>query len=245
MKKHFQYGNNGNAHEGAVATRLGLQGIPVSAETAAIARALEIIAETKTRAHFGRLSSAKSVLLIRRAKEDGLNITADVSAHQLHLTEMDISSFNSSCHVLPPLRSNRDKEALIQGIIDGTIDAICSDHQPHDADAKRSPFASTQVGISAVETLLPLTLKLVNEGRLDIQTAVNALCRRPAEILGLNEGSLQIGKPADICIINSEDEWQLTETDMKSRGKNTPFIDWNFIGRCQLSIINGDIKHSL
>lgn len=236
--------DNGNAHEGAVATRLGLHGIPVSAETTAIARAIELISETKVKAHIGRISAAKSVAMIARAKDDGLDITTDVSAHQLHLTEMDISSFNSSCHVLPPFRTERDKEALRRGLKDGTIDAICSDHQPHDFDAKRAPFASTQAGISALETLLPLTLKLVNEDVIDMQTAVRVLCNSPANILGINAGTLATGAPADICIINIEDVWQLTEQNMKSRGKNSPFIGWDFTGRCTYSVIDGIVKYS-
>ena len=153
----------GCAHDGPVATRLGLQGIPVSAETVAISRALELVLETGVKAHFGRLSSAHGVELIRRAKERGMDITADVSAHQLFLNEMDINSFNSMCHVMPPLRSQRDMEALRHALRDGVIDAICSDHQPHEPDAKQAPFASTQPGISALETLLPLTLRLVHE----------------------------------------------------------------------------------
>ena len=237
--------DNGNAHEGAVATRLGLSGIPVSAETTAIARVIEVISETKAKAHIGRLSAAKSVAMIKRAKEDGLDITADVSAHQLHLTEMDISSFNSSCHVLPPLRTDRDKEALKQGLIDGTIDAICSDHQPHEHDAKQAPFASTQPGISALETLLPLTLKLVNEDVIDMKTAVRVLCNSPANILGIDAGSLSVGSNADICIIDPEADWQLTDSNIKSRGKNTPFMDWDFMGRSVYTIIDGELKHSL
>jgi len=237
--------DSGNAHEGAVATRLGLSGIPASAETAAIARVIELIYETKAKAHIGRISTAKSVTMIQRAKDDGLDITADVSAHQLHLTEMDISSFNSSCHVLPPLRTERDKEALRQGLIDGTIDAICSDHQPHEHDAKHAPFASTQPGISALETLLPLTLKLVTDNVIDMQTAVRVLCNNPARILNINAGSLAAGTPADICIIDTEKMWQLTESNMKSRGKNTPFLEWEFMGRCVYNVIDGVVKHSL
>lgn len=237
--------NMGNAHEGPIATRLGLAGIPVSAETTVIAKAIELIAETDVKAHFGRISSARSVAMIRRAKQDGLNITADVSAHQLHLTEMDISSFNSLSHVLPPFRTHRDMEALRLGVADGTIDAICSDHQPHDVDAKQSPYASTQVGISALDTLLPLTLKLVNEKIFDLNTAVRVLSNAPSSILGIESGSLKAGMPADICIIDTEEEWQLNNETMQSRGKNTPFFNWDFIGRCSHSIIDGEIKYSI
>ncbi len=165
----------GCAHEGKIATRLGLKGIPVSAETIAIARALELIAETGVSAHFGRLSSAQGALMIARAKNEHLAVTADVSAHQLHLSEQDISSFNSACHVVPPLRTQRDQEALQQAVANGTIDAICSDHQPHDIDAKQAPFASTEAGISALETLLPLCLRLTQQTDLTLDDVINKI----------------------------------------------------------------------
>ena len=234
----------GCAHEGTIASRLGLKSIPVSAETVALARALEIVAETGVKAHFGRLSSAASVDMIRRAKNDGLNITADVSAHQLHLNELDISSFNSACHVLPPLRSQRDQEALQHGIADGTLDAICSDHQPHDPDAKEAPFASTEPGISALTTLLPLAIRLADENIIDIETIIRAITSAPASILGMNTGSLSIGTSADICIFNRDANWQLDESNIHSAGKNSPFIGWNFQTRTEYTIIGGTVIHS-
>jgi dihydroorotase len=234
----------GCAHEGTIASRLGLKGIPVSAETTALARALELVAETGVKAHFGRLSSASGVEMIRRAKSDGLNITADVSAHQLHLTELDISSFNSACHVLPPLRTQRDKEALLVGIADGTIDVICSDHQPHDPDAKQAPFAGTQPGISSLETLLPLTMRLVEQDDIDVHTAIRAMTSAPATILGIDAGTLGIGTRADICIYSREDNWQLEESLLLSQGKNSPFIGWSFQSKVKHTIIGGTLIHS-
>lgn len=234
----------GCAHDGKVATRLGLQGIPVSAETVAISRALELILETGVSAHFGRLSSAHGVELIRRAKERGMTITADVSAHQLFLSEMDINSFNSMCHVLPPLRSLRDMEALRQAVKDGVIDAICSDHQPHDPDAKQAPFASTQPGISSLETLLPLTLRLVHEQVVPTYTALSLLSTQPATILGIDAGVLAANRPADICIYDPDHEWQLDTSTMLSRGKNTPLEGWNFRGKVRHTIIDGRLVHS-
>jgi dihydroorotase len=234
----------GCAHDGPVATRLGLQGIAVSAETVAISTALELILETGVKAHFGRLSSAHGVELIRRAKEQGMNITADVSAHQLFLNEMDINSFNSMCHVLPPLRSRRDMEALRQGVRDGVIDAICSDHQPHEPDAKQAPFASTQPGISALETLLPLTLKLVREQVVPTYSALSLLTTRPAAILGINAGVLAVNRPADICVYDPELEWQLDPSSMLSRGRNTPFSGWSFQGKARYTIRGGALIHA-
>ena len=231
----------GCAHEGKIATRLGLKGIPVSAETIAIGRALELVAETGVSAHFGRLSSALGVEIIERAKNEHLAITADVSAHQLHLTEHDISSFNSACHAIPPLRSQRDQEALKNAIANDTIDAICSDHQPHDIDAKQSPFASTEAGISALETLLPLCLRLVLDGPVTMDKIISKLTCFPARIIGIDAGTLSIGKNADICIFDENEDWQLTNNSINSNGKNTPFLGWNFQGKVKYTIIDGNV----
>ncbi len=236
--------NHGCAHEGAIATRLGLSSIPVAAETAAIAHNLELIAETGVRVHFCRLSSARSIELINQAKNAGLKISADVAAHQLHLNEMDISSFNSHCHVLPPLRSQRDMEALCRGVANGTINAICSDHQPHDIDAKLAPFPSTEPGISALETLLPLTLKLVDLGKLELNRAIASLTSEPAHILGIDVGQLSINAAANICIIDPNKEWLLEEKDILSRGKNSPFLGWGFKGKVSHTLVDGDLVYS-
>lgn len=229
----------GCAHEGKVATRLGLKGIPVSAETVAIARALELVAETGVNAHFGRLSSAQSVEMIARAKNEHLPITADVSAHQLHLTEQDISSFNSTCHVIPPLRTQRDMEALRNGIVNGTIDAICSDHQPHDIDAKQAPFASTEAGISSLETFLPLCLRLTGQTSLSMSALINTMTATPAAILGIQAGTLTIGAAADICIFNADEDWQLSTSSINSQSKNTPFLGWSFQGKMKHTLVDG------
>jgi len=234
----------GCAHEGKIATRLGLKGIPVSAETIAIARALELVAETGVTAHFGRLSSAQGAEMISRAKNEQLPITADVSAHQLHLTEHDISSFNSACHVIPPLRTQRDQEALRHAVANGTIDAICSDHQPHDIDAKQAPFASTEAGISALETLLPLSLRLAQQTSLSMNEVINKITHSPANILGINGGTISVGDNADICIFDENEDWQLTADSIYSHGKNTPFLGWNFQGKVKHTIVNGDLLYS-
>ena len=231
----------GCAHDGKIATRLGLKGIPVSAETIAIARALELIAETGVRAHFGRISSAQGVEMISRAKNEQLPVTADVSAHLLHLTEQDISSFNSACHVIPPLRTQRDKEALINAVANNTIDAICSDHQPHDIDAKQAPFASTEAGISALETLLPLSLRLCQQTPLKLDDVISKITHAPADILGIDAGRLSVGANADICIFDENEDWQLTSETINSHGKNTPFIGWNFQGKIKYTLVNGNI----
>ena len=173
-----------------------------------------------------------------------MDITADVSAHQLFLNEMDLNSFNSMCHVLPPLRSQRDMEALRQGIREGVIDAICSDHQPHEPDAKQAPFASTEPGITALETLLPLALRLVHEQLVPTYSALSLLTTRPAAILGIHAGVLAVNRPADICIYDPEADWQLDPADMLSRGKNTPFAGWNFQGKVSHTILGGRLVYS-
>ena len=235
---------DGCAHDGKIATRLGLKGIPVSAETVAITRALELVAETGVSAHIGRISSAQAVEIINRAKNEQLPITADVSAFQLHLTEQDISSFNTACHVIPPLRTERDREALISALSNNTIDAICSDHQPHEVDAKHAPFASTEPGISALDTLLPLSLRLTQQSSLSISRIISKLTSAPAGILNIGAGSLSIGANADICIFDENEDWQLENNNINSQGKNTPFLGWNFQGKVKHTIVDGKLLFS-
>jgi len=236
--------SDGCAHEGAVSTRLGLAGIPVSAETIAIARDLQLIELTGVKAHFCQLSSAKAVQLIKQAQQDGLPVTADVTSHHLHLTEMDIADFNSNCHVLPPLRTQRDLAALRQGLACGVISSIVSDHQPHSSDAKLAPFAETEPGISAVETLLPLALKMIEQQSMPLSDVIASLTCQPAKILGLKEGSLSIGSDADICIFDPEKYWRMDRTKLVSQGKNTPFHGWELKGQVSYTIKAGEIVFS-
>ncbi|MDH5516542.1 MAG: dihydroorotase [Gammaproteobacteria bacterium] len=233
--------NHGCAHEGAVATRLGLPGIPDAAESTIIARDLELVAAIGARVHFGRLSSARSIALIQQAQQQGLKVSADVAIHQLFLTEMDLSTYNSHCHVLPPFRELRDRDILRQAVASGVVQAICSDHQPHEEDAKLHPFPATEPGISGLDTLLPLTFKLVTENILDWSQAVTALTSAPAKILGIDKGHLSIGACADLAIINPNKDWTLETTKMKSQGKNTPFLGWNFENQVVHTIISGQL----
>jgi len=236
--------DQGCAHEGKVAARLGLPGIPEAAETVALARDLALASHTGARVHIRGLSAGSAVRMLANARSQGLRVTADVCAHQLHLTEMDIEDFDSRCHVLPPLRTDSDRDALRRALADGTIDAICSDHQPHEADAKRSPFPSTAPGISGLETLLPLTLRLVEERVLSLAEAIALLTANPARILGLDLGHLGPGATADICIFDPDEIWVLDARTMTSAGRNTPFDGWELRGRVTHTLLAGRIVHS-
>jgi dihydroorotase len=225
---------NGCCHEGEIGMRLGLPGIPEAAETVAVARDLALIEQTGVRAHFCGLSSARAVQMVAEAQRRGLRVSADVTAHHLHLTEHDLGSFNTQCHVQPPLRSKRDREGLRRALTSGVIQAICSDHQPHQPDAKLAPFSDSEPGISALETLLPLTLRLVEEKVLSLPEALALVTSKPADILGLESGRLDVGATADVCLFDPAARWTLTEDQLVSRGHNTPFLGWEFKGRvCQ------------
>jgi dihydroorotase len=233
----------GCVHEGAVSARMGLPGIPSAAECVAVARDLALAQHTGAKIHFRGLSAGPSVDMVRIGLNGQLPITADVAAHQLHLTEMDIDGFDGRCHVAPPLRTLTDRDALRRAVADGTIGVICSDHQPHEADAKEAPFPETEPGISGLETLLPLTLKLVEEGVLDLPTAIARLTAGPAQVIGLPLGQLAEGAVADVCVFDPAQPWTLHARDMTSAGKNTPFDGWEFRGKVSHTLFNGRVVH--
>ncbi|MDC9725621.1 MAG: dihydroorotase [Gammaproteobacteria bacterium] len=235
--------SQGCAHEGLVSTRLGLGGIPEEAETIAVTRDLLLIERTGVRAHFHNLSTSRAVDLIKEAREKGLNVTADVSAHHLHLSEHDIGNYDSLSHVLPPLRSTRDRELLQQAVREGVITAISSHHQPLDNDAKLGPFAETTPGISGLETLLALTLKLVDDDELSLQQAIASLTCHPADILGIEAGQLKVGAQADICIINTDAHHECRPEHFVSAGKNSPFSGWLFNNEVQTTLFSGNIVY--
>jgi dihydroorotase len=214
---------SGCAHEGAVATRLGLPAIPAAAETVAIAQWLALVEETGARVHFGRLSTARGVQMVAQARKSRLPVTADVAIHQLFLTEDDVLGYNPACHVLPPLRTAADRDALRAALRGGVVAAVCSDHQPHEADAKINPFPLTEPGISALETLLPLTLQLVRERLLTPLQAVARLTLGPARVLGLAAGRLRAGAPANLTLVDPDVRWTLRAAELRSAGRCTPF----------------------
>ncbi|SFD46282.1 dihydroorotase [Thiohalospira halophila DSM 15071] len=233
----------GCAHDGEVASRLGLPGIPVSAETVEIARTLALVEQTGVRAHYCKVSSGTGVELIRRARADGLPVTANVSINQLHLTEMEIGDFNTLYHVRPPLRTQRDRDLLRRAVADGTVQAICSDHQPHDADAKLAPFGESAAGISGLETLLGLTLRLVRDRLLDLPTALARITCDPARALGLPGGTLTPGTAADLCLFDPEAEWEVDPSTFASRGQNSPYGHWFLPGRVERTLVDGRTVH--
>jgi len=231
----------GVANNGEVATRLGLKGIPSAAETLAIDTILRIAAETDAKVHLCRLSTAEGVDMVRTAKKQGIKITADVSAHHLHLTEHDIGYFDSQTHLKPPLRTTRDKEALCRGVKDGSIDAICSDHTPVDDDAKLLPFAQCEAGASGLELLLPLTLKCVTNNKSSLVDALAHITYKPAEILGIDAGTLTKGVQADITLFDPEEAWKVEPEKFKSQGKNTPFLGLEMYGCVHYTLLNGQV----
>jgi dihydroorotase len=240
----FYLAQNGVAHDGEIASRLGLKGIPAAAEALCIASILRIAHETKTRIHLCRLSTAEGVDLVRQAKKQGVQVTADVSAQHCHLTDMDIGYFNSHANLKPPLRSMRDKTALCLGLKDGTIDAICSDHTPVDDDAKLLPFAEAEAGATGLELLLPLGLKWASDNKASVFDAVAKITSQPASILAVPSGHLSLNADADIAIFNPQTEWVVTAKQLKSQGKNTPFLDTAMLGKVNYTLLHGQITHS-
>lgn len=232
---------DGVAHDGEVAARLGLRSIPAAAETIALATIIRLAKETSAKVHLCRLSTEEAVAMVRTAKAEGLSITCDIAANHLHLTEYDIGFFDTNCHLRPPLRSQRDKDALGKGVADGTVDAICSDHTPVDDDAKLVPFAEAEAGATGLELLLPLTLKWAREQKLSLSKAIASVTSKPAAIMGLNSGQLALHSAADICIFDPEQYWKVEPGALKSQGKNTPFNGLELPGKVRYTILDGDI----
>ena len=223
--------------------RLGLPAIPEAAETAALAKDIELVAQTGARTHFGQLSCARSVDMIRRAKAKGLPITADCAIHQLFLTDHDIGTFDSNMFTIPPLRSQYDRDALREGIADGTIDCLCSDHQPHEIDAKLKPFPSAEPGISGLDTLLALALRLVEEEVLPLADLIAKLTLNPATIFELAGGKIEVGELADLIIVDPDSHWICTSSNFISKGKNTAFEGWDFNGKVTHTLVDGNIVY--
>jgi dihydroorotase len=226
-----------------VAARLGLTGIPVVAETIALATLLHLARETGVRLHLTRVSSAAGLEMIRAARAAGINVTCDVAAHHLHHSENDIGWFDPHCRLDPPLRSAADRHALRAGLADGSIDALCSDHTPVDDDAKQAPFAEAEAGATGLELLLPLTLKWAAEMKLPLVKALARVTSDPAGIMGVPAGTLARGAVADICVFDPEATFTISREALRSQGKNTPFIGHNFKGHVRYTLIEGQLAH--
>ena len=240
----YYLAKDGVAHDGETASRLGLKGIPAAAEALCIASILRIAQETKTRIHLCRLSTAEGVDLVRQAKKQGLQVTADVSAHHCHLTDMDIGYFNAHANLKPPLRNTRDKTALCLGLKDGTIDAICSDHTPVNDDAKLLPFAESEAGATGLELLLPLALKWASDNKASLFDAIAKITSQPASILGIPGGDLSLNAAADVAIFNPQTEWKVSANQLKSQGKNTPFLGLEMMGKVHYTLLHGQITYA-
>ncbi|SEQ32901.1 dihydroorotase [Azotobacter beijerinckii] len=233
---------DGLAHEGPMASFLGLAGIPETAETVALARDLLLVEQAGVRAHFSQLSSARGAQMIAEAQTRGLPVTADVALYQLILTDEALADFSSLYHVQPPLRSRADRDGLREAVKNGTIQAIASHHQPHEPDAKLAPFGATEPGISSVELLLPLALSLVQEGVLDLPTLLARLTHGPAQALRLPAGRLAAGAPADLVLFDPEAS-TLAGEHWLSKGRNCPFIGHVLPGAVRYTLLDGRISY--
>ena len=229
----------GVAHSGPVSGRLGLPGVPVTAETVALHTLFELMRGNGCRVHLCRLSSAAGVELVRTAKREGLPVTADVAVHHLHVTDVDIGYFDSACRVDPPFRAQRDRDALCAALADGTIDAVCSDHTPVDDDAKLVPFGEAEPGVTALELLLPLVLSWAARSRVPLSTALSRLTCDPERIARCGGGSLAPGAPADVVLFDPTEPWVVSAATLVSQGHHTPFAGREVLGRVRATLVGG------
>jgi dihydroorotase len=223
-----------------VATHLGLPGVPVDAETVAVARDLELVEATGVRAHFHQISAAASLRLLRDARARGLPVSADVSIHHLLLNEEALAGFNSLCHIQPPLRHEDDRRALLEAVADGTLEVICSQHTPLGSSARLAPFPETRPGISGLDTLLPLLLYLVERGELPLERALDAVTAAPARCLGRPAGRLETGRAASLCVVDP-DHRRRPDEDWLSAGRNSPWLETELPGVVRLTVCEGKV----
>ena len=238
----YHLANSGCVHEGEMANKLGLPGIPSAAESTAVAEAILLSKLTGVKLHLCRISCAESLTLIKNAQSQGIEVTSDVAAHQLFFDESVINDFNSEYHVIPPFRTNEDLISLREAISSEHISAICSDHQPHNEDARQAPFSSTLPGISSIEILLPLIMDLVDVGVIDMQKAIEKVTRNPALLLNIDNGVIKKGFPADLCVFKRE-EWILEKNNIQSAGHNNPFIGKKFSTKVKKTIRKGRVVY--
>ena len=233
----------GCMNEGIVSTQLGLPGIPSAAEDVMVARNLALAELTTARLHLAHLSTAGSVRMVRAAKSRGIRVTAEVCPHHFSLTEEAVRGFNTHAKMNPPLRTWQDVQAIKEGLRDGTIDVIATDHAPHAVQDKQQQFAAAPNGIVGLETALPLTLALVEEGILSLEAAVAKLTIEPARAFGLSKGSLAPGADADVVVVDPEAQWEVDPARFRSKSRNTPFAGWKVKGRVITTIVAGRVVH--
>ena len=234
---------NGVAHDGDMATRLGLAGIPAFTETIALATLLQLVRATGARVHFCRLSTAAAVEMMRAAKKEKLPVTCDVGIHYVHLSEMDLGYYDAQCRLDPPLRSQRDREALAAALADGTIDCAVSDHAPVDEDRKQMPFAEAETGATGLELLLPLVLKWGEARGLPLAKTLARVTSDPARVLGVKSARIEAGAPADLIVFDPKQPFRVTAEALKSQGKNSPFLGYELAGRVRATLVAGKVVH--
>jgi dihydroorotase len=248
-------GRGGIAASGPLASRLGLSGVPVMSETIALHTIFELMRSTGARVHLCRMSSAAGLELVRNAKQEGLPVTCDVGAHHVHLTDADIGFFDSNARLTPPLRSQRDRDAIRLGLLDGTVDALCSDHTPVDDDEKLLPFGEASPGATGLELLLSLTLKWADDyaagqhngagkdAMRPLARAISRITADPARVAGLGSGTLSVGAVADVCVFDPQATWTVEASALASQGKHTPFIGYNLTGQVRTTIVAGHVAY--
>jgi dihydroorotase len=244
-------GRGGIAASGPLASRLGLSGVPVMSETIALHTIFELMRATGARVHLCRMSSAAGLELVRNAKKEGLPVTCDVGAHHIHMTDADIGFFDSNARVTPPFRSQRDRDAIRFGLLDGTIDALCSDHTPVDDDEKLLPFGEASPGATGLELLLSLSLKWADDYAAgqdtgNVRPLARALARitsEAARVAGIDAGTLSVGAVADVCLFDPEARWTVEASALASQGKHTPFLGYNLAGQVQTTIVAGRVAY--
>jgi dihydroorotase len=237
-------GRSGIAHSGAIASRLGLAGVGVMAETVALHTILELMRASSARVHLCRISSAAGLALVRAAKKDGLALTCDVGAHHVHMTDADIGYFDSNARMNPPLRSQRDRDAIRAALADGTIDAICSDHTPVDDDEKLLPFGEATPGATGLELLLSLALKWADDSDASTSAAIGKVTAEAARVAGLDAGHLKVGSVADLCLVDPDTRWLVEAGALASQGKHTPFLGYELRGQVRMTIVGGHVAYS-
>jgi len=240
-------GRGGVAHAGPLASRLGLSGVPVTSETIALHTIFELMRSTGAKVHICRVSSASGLALVRAARAEGLPVTCDVGAHHIHLTDNDIGFFDPNARMTPPLRSQRDRDAIQAALLDGTIDAICSDHTPLDDEEKLLPFGEASPGATGLELLLSLAIKWAQDAHTsgaDLSKAIARITCDAARVAGINAGSLAIGGVADVCVFDPAARWKVEPAALRSQGKHTPLIGYELPAQVRHTIVSGRVAFS-